>query len=414
MIQKFVQSIPNSRRWVGLGLRGAVRGMGLASLLLPVLCQAQTAPAYTISAIVGTGTPGFTGDGSAAIGAEVNFPSSMAMDKSGNLYIADSANFRIRKVDTNGNISTIAGTGATGNAGDGKAATAAQFGPPGGIAVDSSGNVYFSDTGNHTIRKIGTDGNISRFAGTGTLGFSGDITPYTDPTAAITLASNAQISRPTGIAVDSKGNVYFSDTGNNRIRRVSVKDSSITTIAGDGVGNYYGDGAGAAYAEVYTPTGMVFDAADNLYFADSSNHRIRKIAAADGKITTVAGFGTPGKADNGGLAVNSLLHYPTSVAVDANGNLYIADSINNRVRMVTTNGVISTIAGGSALPGNLGDGGPALAARMNFPCSVLVNPAAKVYVIDAQNSRIRLLTPVLSTVPPASSHLMGQPIRLGH
>ncbi len=389
--------------------------MGLALLLLPVLCQAQTAPAYTISAIVGNGTAGFSGDGSAALSAEVNFPSSMAMDKSGNLFIADSVNYRIRKVDTNGNISTIAGSGVAGNAGDGKAATAAQFGPPGGIAVDGSGNIYFSDTGNHTIRKVGTDGNISRFAGTGTLGFSGDTTPYTVAAGtAIVLASNAQIAGPTGIAVDSKGNVYFSDTGNNRIRMVSVTDSSITTIAGDGTGNYYGDGANASYSEIYQPTGMAFDAADNLYFADTSNHRVRRIAAADGKITTVAGFGIPGKADNGGLAVNSLLHYPTSVTVDTSGNLYIADSINNRVRMVTTNGVIATIAGGSALPGNTGDGGPALAARMNFPCSVLVNPAAKVYVIDSQNTRIRLLTPIPSTVPPASSHLIGQPVRRGH
>ena len=413
MIQNFVQVIPNGGRRNGSGLRGALRGMGLAISLLPVLCQAQTAPAFNISAVIGNGTAGFTGDGSAALSAEVNFPSSMAMDKSGNLYIADSANYRIRKVDTSGNISTIAGTGGTGNAGDGKAATAAQFGPPGGIAVDSSGNVYFSDTGNHVIRKIGTDGNISRFAGTGTLGFSGDITQYTSPTAAIVLASNAQVSGPTGIAVDSKGNVYFSDTGNNRIRRVSVKDSSITTIAGNGTGNYYGDGAGAAYAEINHPTGMAFDAADNLYFADSLNHRIRKIAAADGKISTVAGFGTPGKADNGGLAVNSLLHYPSSVSVDANGNLYIADFINNRVRMVTTNGLISTIAGSGRF-GNSGDGGPALAARMYFPCSVWVDPAGKVYVIDSLNTRIRLLTPLAPAVPPASLNPNGQPIRLGH
>ena len=413
MIQNFVQLIPNGLRRDGLGLRGALLGMGLAISLLPVLCQAQTAPRYEITAIVGNGTAGFTGDGGAALSAEVNFPSSMAMDKSGNLYIADSANLRIRKVDTSGNISTVAGTGVTGNAGDGKAATAAQFGPPGGIAVDGSGNVYFSDTGNHVIRKIGTDGNISRFAGNGTLGFLGDITPYTSPTAAIVLASDAEVSGPTGIAVDSKGNVYFSDTGNNRIRRVSAKDSSITTIAGDGTGNYYGDGAGAAYSEINHPTGMAFDASDNLYFADSLNHRIRKIAAADGKITTVAGFGTAGKADNGGLAVNSLLHYPNSVSVDTSGNLYIADFINNRVRMVTTNGLISTIAGSGRF-GNAGDGGLALAASMYFPCSVWVNPDGKVYVIDSLNTRIRLLTPVPSTVPPTSSHNSGRPVRIGH
>lgn len=419
MIQNIVRLISDGWCRDGLGFRNTLRVMGLAISLLPVVCQAQSAPSYNISAIIGNGTAGFTGDGSAALSAEVNFPSSMAMDKSGNLYIADTANFRIRKVDTSGNISTIAGSGATGNAGDGKAATAAQFGPPGGIAVDGSGNVYFSDTGNHVIRKIGTDGNISRFAGTGTQGFTGDTTADTiaynanNHITTVALATSAEISGPTGIAVDSKGNVYFSDTGNNRIRMVSVKDSTITTIAGDGVGAYYGDGAGAAYSEINHPTGMVFDAQDNLYFADSLNHRIRKIAASGGTITTVAGFGVPGKADNGGLAVNSLLHFPNSVSVDSTGNLYIADYINNRVRMVTTNGLISTIAGNGKF-GNSGDGGSALAASMYFPCSVLVNSAGKVYVIDSLNTRIRLLTPVSPSVPPTVSHTIDQPVRRGH
>jgi sugar lactone lactonase YvrE len=387
--------------------------MSLAITLLPAVSEAQTAPTYTISAVVGTGTAGFSGDGSAAVNAEVNFPSSMVLDSTGNLYIADEANFRIRKVDASGNISTIAGTGVSGDTGDTKAATAAEIGSIGGIAVDSSGNIYISDTAKNLIRKISTTGIITLFAGTGTAGFTGDTTAYTiaynkaNNVTTVALATAAEISAPTGIAVDSKGNVFFSDTGNNRIREIFAADSTITTIAGDGYGAYYGDGAGALYSEIYHPTGMVFDSSDNLYFADSLNHRIRKIAATDGTITTVAGLGTPGNGDNGGFAIISQLHYPESVALDSTGNLYIADFINNRVRMVNTSGVISTIAGSGKF-GNSGDGGPALNALMYFPCGVAVDGSGKVYVIDSLNTRIRLLTPDAAAGTTSNSAQPGQ------
>jgi sugar lactone lactonase YvrE len=408
VIQNSVQSISGAQRSHGSGLRSARFLIGAAIAFLPVLCQAQTAPVYTISAAVGTGTSGFSGDGSSAVNAEVNFPSSVVIDGSGNLYIADQGNFRIRKVDTSGNITTIAGDGTDGDTGDSKAATSAEIGSAGGLAVDSSGNIYFSDTARSVIRKISTSGTITTFAGTGASGFTGDTTAYTiaynkaNNITTVVVATSAKISFPTGIAVDSKGNVYFSDTGNNRIRRVSVTDSTITTVAGDGTGAYYGDGAGALYAEINHPTGMVFDASDNLYFADSLNHRIRKISAADGTISTVAGFGEPGKAGDGGLAVNALLHYPSSVSVDGTGNLYIADLVNNRVRMVNTSGVISTIAGSGRF-GNGGDGGPALAATMYFPCGVAVNSTGNVYVIDNLNDRIRLLTPDVATGTTSTS-----------
>jgi sugar lactone lactonase YvrE len=404
-----MQSIPNGRRWDGVGLRCALGAMSLAAALLPVLCQAQTAPTYTISAAVGTGTAGFSGDGAAAVDAEVNFPSSMVFDSTGNLYIADQANFRIRKVDTSGNISTIAGTGVSGDTGDKAAATKAELGSIGGIAVDSSGNIFLSDTANNVIRKIATTGIITVFAGTGTAGFSDDTTAYLraynklNDITTVLLATEAKISAPTGIAVDSKGNVFFSDTGNNRIRVIYAADSTIDTIAGNGHGAYYGDGAGAIYSEINHPLGMVFDSSGNLYFADSANHRVRKLAATadgtittDSTITTVAGLGTPGYADNGGVAVNAQLHYPESVALDSTGNLYIADFINNRVRMVNTSGVISTIAGSGKF-GNTGDGGPALDALMYFPCGVAVDGSGNVYVIDDGNDRIRLLTPDATT-----------------
>jgi sugar lactone lactonase YvrE len=412
VIQNSVQSISGAQRSHGSGLRTARFLMGAAIAFLPVLGQAQTAPTYTISAAVGTGTSGFSGDGAAAIDAEVNFPSAIVMDSSGNLYICDEGNYRIRKVDTSGNISTIAGDGTTGNTGDTAAATSAEIGSAAGIAVDSSGNIYFSDPAYQVIRKIATNGTITAFAGTGASGFTGDTTAYTiaynlaNNITTVVVATSAEISTPTGIAVDSKGNVYFSDTGNNRIRRVSVTDSTITTVAGDGTGAYYGDGAGAIYSEINHPTAMVFDSSDNLYFADSLNHRIRKISAADGTISTVAGFGEPGYAGDGGLAVNALLHYPSSLSVDSTGNLYIADQLNNRVRMVNTSGIISTI-GGSGKFGNGGDGGEALDATMYFPCSVAVDPTGNVYLIDNLNDRIRLLTP--DVVPSTTDTTTGTP-----
>lgn len=402
VIQNSLQSISTVQRPFGWGRWSVPCLIGMLFVSLAVVCPAQTFPTYTISASVGTGTAGFSGDGAAAVDAEVNYPSAMAMDSSGNLYICDTANFRIRKVDTSGNISTICGTGTKGDSGDGEAAVDAEIGFPGGIAVDAAGNIFFSDTANHKIRRIDAKGIITAFAGTGTSGFSGDYTDYvkeynkTNNITDLVVATESKISSPTGIAADTAGNVYFCDTGNNRIRRVSVTDSTIITVAGNGTGAYYGDGAGAIYSELNHPTSLAFDAAQNLYIADALNHRIRKIAASDQTITTVAGLGKAGKADNGGYAVNSQLHYPNSVAVDASGNLYISDFINNRVRMVNASGLIATIAGSGKF-GNTGDGGPALSAKMYFPCGVVVDTAGKVYLIDDANNRIRLLTPDATT-----------------
>jgi sugar lactone lactonase YvrE len=368
--------------------------------LLPALGLAQVAPTYTIATAVGTGTAGFAGDGGAATSAELNYPTGIAFDSSGNLYIADHVNHRIRKVDTSGNISTIAGDGTLGYLGDSAAATSAELDSPCGVAVDSSGNVYIADTLNHVIRKV-AGGTITTFAGDQSLG-SG----YSGDTAAATAA---QLNTPVGIVVDSAGNVWIADTGNSVIREVTT-DGNINTIIGNSYADYGGDGGPAIASSLNHPLGLALDAAGNLYIADQLNQRIRMVAATKGVITTtsiittVAGNGILASKDTGTLAIDAGLSDPSWVAVDSAGNLFIADLVNNIVRRVAAaDGTIATVAGNGQF-GVYGDGGPALQAAITFPLSVAVNAAGKVYVAQGENNVIRVLTPVATTGSDARRH----------
>ena len=368
--------------------------------LLPALGLAQVAPTYTIATAVGTGTAGFAGDGGAATSAELNYPTGIAFDSSGNLYIADHVNHRIRKVDTSGNISTIAGDGTLGYLGDSAAATSAELDSPCGVAVDSSGNVYIADTLNHVIRKV-AGGTITTFAGDQSLG-SG----YSGDTAAATAA---QLNTPVGIVVDSAGNVWIADTGNSVIREVTT-DGNINTIVGNSYADYGGVGGPAIASSLNHPLGLALDAAGNLYIADQLNQRIRMVAATKGVITTtsiittVAGNGILASKDTGTLAIDAGLSDPSWVAVDSAGNLFIADLVNNIVRRVAAaDGTIATVAGNGQF-GVYGDGGPALQAAITFPLSVAVNAAGKVYVAQGENNVIRVLTPVATTGSDARRH----------
>ena len=368
--------------------------------LLPALGLAQVAPTYTIATAVGTGTAGFAGDGGAATSAELNYPTGIAFDSSGNLYIADHVNHRIRKVDTSGNISTIDGDGTLGYLGDSAAATSAELDSPCGVAVDSSGNVYIADTLNHVIRKV-AGGTITTFAGDQSLG-SG----YSGDTAAATAA---QLNTPVGIVVDSAGNVWIADTGNSVIREVTT-DGNINTIVGNSYADYGGDGGPAIASSLNHPLGLALDAAGNLYIADQLNQRIRMVAATKGVITTtsiittVAGNGILASKDTGTLAIDAGLSDPSWVAVDSAGNLFIADLVNNIVRRVAAaDGTIATVAGNGQF-GVYGDGGPALQAAITFPLSVAVNAAGKVYVAQGDNNVIRVLTPVATTGSDARRH----------
>jgi uncharacterized protein (TIGR03437 family) len=355
---------------------------GMAMFVGSYPSAAQAPAAYTISTIVGTGTAGFAGDGGPAVSAQINDPCALALDGSGNLFIGDELNYRIRKVTADGNISTVAGTGTAGDSGTGGAATSAAIRVPCGMALDGSGNLIFADTTNHEIKRIATSGTITTIAGTGTGGYAGDLHP----------ATQAQLNNPTGIAIDAGGNIYIADSGNHVIR-ILTTDGNIQTFAGTGKAGYFGDGGPAgATTQLSNPTGLVMDAAGNLYVADSGNGVIRKITPGGGLITTIAGNGFNSYGGDGKPATQAALDHPRAVSVDPAGNLYIADTLNSRIRVVTPDGIINTIAGTGTL-GSGGDGGPALQAQMFFPTAVRVNAAGNIYVADTQNSRVRLLTP---------------------
>jgi len=322
-----------------------------------------------ITTVAGNGMTGFSGDNGPATSAELNEPEGIAADSAGNLYIADWQNNRIRMV-SNGVITTVAGNGTRGYSGDGGPATSAQLAYPQSVAVDSAGNLYIADTSNSCIRKV-ANGVITTVAGNGEFGFSGDNGP----------ATSAQFNGPTGVAVDSGGNLYIADQPNQRIRKVS--NGLITTVAGGGTS--IGDNGPATNAQLYEPSGVAVDSAGNLYIADSYHYRIRKVS--NGVITTVAGNGTQGFSGDNGPATSAQFYELGGVAVDSAGNLYIADSANFRIRKVT-NGVITTVAG-NGTQGFSGDGGPATNAQLNFPGSVAVDSAGNLYFADYDNFRIR-------------------------
>jgi hypothetical protein len=349
---------------------------GLFTGLLGPVAAAQgiltVTPGRTVSTTAGTGVVGYTGDNGAATSATLAYPSGVAYDASGNLFLADANNHVVREVSKTGTITTVAGTGIEGFSGDGAAATAAQLDTPTGVAVDASGNLYIADSHNHRIRKV-SGGTITTIAGTGIAGFSGD------SGAAIA----AQLALPSALAIDSTGNLYIADTNNHRIRKIA--GTTITTVAGDGEELY-----AATAAALDSPTGVAVDTAGNLYIADRLNQRIREVTVANGNITTLAGSGAGFSGSftgDGTAATSATLARPAGVSVDAAGNVYVADTDNQRIRQVG-NGAIATISG-TGVQGYGGDNGLATGAILNNPKSVAPDPSGNISIADKLNERVR-------------------------
>jgi sugar lactone lactonase YvrE len=319
-----------------------------------------------ISTVAGTpGTAGSTGDGSAATSATLNAPVGMALDSVGNLYAAGADN-KVRVVSSTGTITTFAGTGTAGFSGDYGPASAAQFSNPTGLAVAPNGDIYIADTGNNTVRMVGAESSVVR---------------------SVTIPGI--LSAPKGLAFDTTGNLYIADTGNNVIREVSRYPNFYSVLAGTaGATGKTGDNGAATAALLNAPSGITLDSAGNIYIADTGNNEVRKIAIATGVITTVAGNGTQGNSGDGNAATSATLNGPSQVAVDAAGDIYIACAGSSSIRVVSAaTGNISTVAG-TGTAGTGGDGGLATSGSLKAPLSLALDGKNNLYIADTGNDRI--------------------------
>ena len=340
--------------------------------------SAVDTPVAVIQTVAGNGTAAFSGDNGAAATASLSEPFGVAVDAAGNVYVADTSNHRVRKVDTSGMITTVAGKGTGTFSGDGGPAIRAALNTPIGVAVDTAGNLYIADAFNNRIRKVSTTGVVTTVAGNGDARFSGDYT----------AATSASLSAPFGIAVDKAGNLYIADTSNHRVRKVDAS-GTIATVAGNGTEGFSGDGGAATRARLNFPTGVTLDKAGNLFITDQSNHRIRKVNTG-GVITTVAGNGDAGFSGDHAAATRASLNLPIGTAVDAADTLYIADTSNHRIRRVSADGMVTTVAG-NGIEGFSGDGSEATRASLKSPSGVAMDSAGNLYIADSFNNRIRKL-----------------------
>jgi uncharacterized protein (TIGR03437 family) len=384
-------------------------------------------PNAKITTIAGTCIAGYSGDGSQARSAQLNLPRDVAIDGQGNILIADSGNSRVRIVNLQGVIATIAGSDP--GSGDSGPATAARLFSPSGIVLDAAGNAYISDTDNNRIRRVGIDGTISTFASglnaPNGLALDSAGALYVAETnahavrkianGAITvvagtpgqsgnkgdegMATDALLETPNAVAFDRAGVMYIADSGNNRIRTIG-RDGRIHNFAGDaqqGLPGGDGDGASAIAAHLHYPRALAIDVNGNVYIADFFNDRVRMVSAVTGSISTVAGTGVRGGAGAGGLATQAQLALPSGLAFDGLGNLYIADSLNNRLCVLAGGAVMRNVAGGAGA-GDAGDGGPSNEALLSYPRDVAVDSKGIVYFSDQDNNRVRQLVPGLVTI----------------
>lgn len=362
-----------------------MRRYGMATLGLVLLTV--VAEADTITTVAGTGKAGFSGDGGPAVAAQLNQPFHCELDGKGNLYIAEANNHAIRKVDLrSGIISTVAGTGKKGYAGDNGPAVKATFQEPYAVVASPEGDLYIVDRLNAVIRKVdGQTGTVSTVAGTGKKGSSGDGGP----------AIKAELVEPNDCCLDGKGGLLIADVADWRIRRVDLKTGIITTFAGTGrkAGKVdrsrIGDGGPAAKAVLVGARAVCVDGRGNTYICEREGNSIRKVSP-EGVITTLAGTGTKGAAD--GPAAQATFNGPKAIRCDRQGNLYVVDTENHSIRRVDVQAQqVRTLAGGRK--GSEGDGGDALQAGMDRPHGCVIDPEGRIYIADSNNHRVRLVAP---------------------
>jgi sugar lactone lactonase YvrE len=378
-----------------------------------------------ITTVAGNGVASYSGDNGPATSASISYAGELAIDASGNIYIADYMNSRVRRVDSaTGVITTVAGNGTAGFSGDGGLATQAMLSMPVGVLIDATGNLIISDSNNNRLRKVDlSTGKISTIVGTGVSGFNDGpalsvqlaspqglakdaagnifICEYTNrrirkfngnTVSTVVgnggfggdggLATKASLRRPNGVAIDPTGNLFISDTENNRIRKIDKNTGNISTVAGDGKGQFSGDGGPAINARVFSPYGIIFDKDGNLFFVDHGNYRVRKIDKTSGLISTIAGNGFIGNSGDNGLATNASFKSPTNVAVDSLGNIFISDPYDSKIRRVDgKTGVITTFAG-NGTNGSTGDGGLAINAQLSQPSAMTVDSKGNLLITD--------------------------------
>jgi sugar lactone lactonase YvrE len=382
------------KRWATFGMK-RVNALVAALTLALLLGSSVLGADPIIVTVAGDGTNGLGAEGVLATSTQLASPYGVAFDAAGNMYIADAGSNRIRKVNiSDGKINTVAGTGTSGYllAEDGGPATSAKLSAPTKVALDSSGNIYIADANNNRIRKVNaSDGNISTVAGDGSASSGGDGN----------LATAAQVYGPYGVFVDASGNIFIAEKNGMRVRKVRASDSKIETVAGTGVGGYTlaEDGGPATSAKLNNPSGVFVDVSGTIYIADVFNNRIRKVEATTNTISTVAGCSNVGLyGGDGNLATSAFLNMPYDVSVDSSGNIFIADMSNYRIRKVdATTGNISTLAG-DGTAANTGDNGPASAAQLDHPYGLCVVAGGVVYIADSGNDTIRkIYTPATSS-----------------
>lgn len=337
------------------------------ALLFSLLLSAQQ-----VTTIAGSGTIGSTNANGTA--ASFNYPEGVAVDASGNIYVADFNNHRIRKISPSGDVTTFAGSGTAGAIDD--TGTLARFNNPSGIVIDALGNFFVSDYSNNKIRKITPTGVVTTVAGSGTIGSNDG------------QGISATFNAPYGLNIDTSGNIYVADTNNHKIRKIDTS-GNVTTLAGTGLsGSIDGDNTVARFKN---PSALAIDAQGNVYVADYGNHKIRKITPT-GDVSTLAGSGTLGSADGTGTAAS--FYRPNGIAIDPNGYLYVADLYNNKIRKITPSGDVSTFAGTGVAGYTDGD---LSTAKFYRPIGITIDSNGDFYIGDTYNHRIRKITQTLNS-----------------